>query len=323
MQKGNLVQQLQKIVFSSFVFKLQPAEKLTPGRFYTSTIRGGFGYSFRKVCCLYKNINSCSECLLKNHCAYSLLFESKIQNTEARIKTEDIPRPYVIDIQIPAGKILPGENLFSVNIILIGKAIKYLPYFFLSFQQLGEQGLGQQRKHFIVQEVTQYYPVQKLVYSLSQNTLQQPDSGFLNLTAGDNFSNQITVRFLTPTRIKYNGKLLSLVEFHHLVRSLIHRITLLAEHWCDTRIEYNWKDLIKESECVKIKNCKIKWVELARYSSRQKTKMKMGGIVGEITYKGAITNFYPLLQLGSYLHTGKNTTFGLGKYEIALTGEQT
>ena len=74
--------------------------------------------------------------------------------------------------------------------------------------------------------------------------------------------------------------------------------------------------MTKEASDIKIENCKIKWVDLERYSSRQKTKMKMGGFVGNIEYKGSIEKFLPLIYLGSYLHIGKNTTFGLGKYII-------
>ena len=44
--------------------------------------------------------------------------------------------------------------------------------------------------------------------------------------------------------------------------------------------------------------------------------MKMGGLIGEATYRGNITPFLPLLQAGAILHIGKGTSFGLGKYEM-------
>lgn len=45
--------------------------------------------------------------------------------------------------------------------------------------------------------------------------------------------------------------------------------------------------------------------------------MKLGGFVGEITYKREnLTDFLPYVILGSFTHVGKEATFGLGKYEI-------
>ena len=44
--------------------------------------------------------------------------------------------------------------------------------------------------------------------------------------------------------------------------------------------------------------------------------MKLGGFVGQVTYAGDLEPFLPLLRLGTLVHIGKGTTFGLGKYEV-------
>ena len=44
--------------------------------------------------------------------------------------------------------------------------------------------------------------------------------------------------------------------------------------------------------------------------------MKMGGFVGEATFKGDFEKCLPFIMLGEYIHVGKGTSFGLGKYEI-------
>lgn len=44
--------------------------------------------------------------------------------------------------------------------------------------------------------------------------------------------------------------------------------------------------------------------------------MKMGGFIGSITFEGGLESFLPFLLVGEYIHVGKGTSFGLGKYEI-------
>jgi CRISPR/Cas system endoribonuclease Cas6 (RAMP superfamily) len=61
----------------------------------------------------------------------------------------------------------------------------------------------------------------------------------------------------------------------------------------------------------------IRWRDWERYSARQDTRMKMGGFVGKVNYRGDVGEFLPLLRLGEILHLGKGTGFGLGRYEIA------
>jgi len=86
--------------------------------------------------------------------------------------------------------------------------------------------------------------------------------------------------------------------------------------YCGQELNIDFKNLIFQSENVKISNMALRWVDWQRYSSRQDTKMKLGGFVGEVIYVGDIKQFFPFLLLGECIHIGKNCTFGLGKYKI-------
>ena len=44
--------------------------------------------------------------------------------------------------------------------------------------------------------------------------------------------------------------------------------------------------------------------------------MLMGGIIGEVSYSGDLTEFLPLVRFCEKVHIGKQTSFGLGKIEI-------
>jgi CRISPR/Cas system endoribonuclease Cas6 (RAMP superfamily) len=56
--------------------------------------------------------------------------------------------------------------------------------------------------------------------------------------------------------------------------------------------------------------------ELSRYSNRQKTDMKLGGITGEMKLKNLSIETYNILKVGELIGVGKSTVFGLGKIKI-------
>jgi hypothetical protein len=61
----------------------------------------------------------------------------------------------------------------------------------------------------------------------------------------------------------------------------------------------------------------LRWSEWTRFSSRQNTTMQMGGLVGAIALEGSgLAAFWPALWLGQWVHVGKGTSFGLGKYRL-------
>jgi len=121
---------------------------------------------------------------------------------------------------------------------------------------------------------------------------------------------------VTPTRLKFDGNLSPKPEFHVLFRNLLRRISLLSYFHCGQDLDLDFKGLIENSKSIKVKEERLSWVDWERYSNRQETKMKMGGFIGSITFEGDFKPFLPFLLLGEYIHVGKGTSLGLGKYEI-------
>lgn len=59
------------------------------------------------------------------------------------------------------------------------------------------------------------------------------------------------------------------------------------------------------------------WRDRKRYSTRQKRNL-YGRVVGDVKIEGDLTELYPYIVLGQHLHVEKNSTFGLGKYEVFI-----
>lgn len=95
------------------------------------TWRSGFGMVFRRSVCVRPR-QECPDCLLRQRCAYPFIFESFPQEQAARLRHyQDIPRPYVIEPPIPPRasplRLRAGEE-FTVGLVLVGRAVDYLPY---------------------------------------------------------------------------------------------------------------------------------------------------------------------------------------------------
>ena len=136
------------------------------------------------------------------------------------------------------------------------------------------------------------------------------------ISQGENCNNKITISLLTPLRLRFDGHITDKIEFHVLIRNLLRRISSLSYFHCGEKLEIDFRGLIEKAKAVKLLKGDIHWYDWKRYSTRQEEWMSLGGVTGTVSYEGDISDFMPLLRLGEYVHVGKGTSFGLGKYEI-------
>lgn len=264
----------------------------------------------------------CSDCLLRHQCVYSYIFETPLPpDSEIMRKYPQVPHPFVLIPPLEADRSYKKGGEIDFGLTLIGKAIDYLPYFIFTFEELGKIGIGKDKGKFSLIEV---YSLgsngeEKLIFEHNHRQLLNLfDTSFpFKDKSNDSTAKQIKIVFLTPVRIKYAGTFGNELEFHILIRSLLRRISTLAYFHCGERqpaIEF--KKSIEKAKKVKIERSNLRWYEWERYSSKQNTKMSMGGFIGDVTYKGDFDEFVPWLKAGELVHVGKGTSFGLGKYQL-------
>lgn len=99
------------------------------------------------------------------------------------------------------------------------------------------------------------------------------------------------VRFVTPTRLRFEGKLTEQIEFHPLIRALLHRLSSLLYFHCGVEPDMDYAGLIEQVQEVRTVEPRLQWVEQERYSSRQKSQLQLGGFTGEMTYEGNLKPF--------------------------------
>ena len=131
-----------------------------------------------------------------------------------------------------------------------------------------------------------------------------------------NHRNTITLSLKTPLRIRFDGQITDNLEFHVLLRNLLRRIASLSYFHCGKRLDVDFRGLIEKSLAVRQSASDVQWYDWKRYSTRQEDWMSLGGVIGNVSYEGDMSDFVALLRLGEYVHVGKGTSFGLGKYEM-------
>jgi hypothetical protein len=302
-----------------------------------STLRGGFGSAFRRISCSQRN-TACPACLLRTSCPYAYIFETAPPpGAEALRNYESIPRPFVLEPPLESKtEYRPGENI-CFNLILFGRASGFLPYFIVAFRELGEVGIGRGRKKYRLLEIEAVDPVSgasDVVYRKEDQLVRNvdlalkrdivdalkdiPDGCLKDIPDGGRTVRSLSLELLTMTRIKYEESFVNRLEFHMLVRSLLRRLSSLAYFHHGWELDLDFSGLIERAAEVRIVEDNTRWVDWERYSSRQESRMNLGGLVGRLTYQGPLAVFVPLLKLGELTHAGKGAVFGMGKYRILL-----
>ncbi len=317
--------------FARFRFHLQVCTLMILPPYKGAIFRGVFGAGLRRLVCVTRQ-RDCNGCLLRPTCLYVILFEPQPPPGFADVgKFHQAPRPYVLIPPLTARQSFhPGETL-AFDLVLIGPAIEALPYFIQLFQDQGRRGLGRERGRYALLQVNQIRDgTLQLVFDSKTNTLfrWEMESGPACFPSTEQV-NTITLKFLSPLRLKVKGDLVTKLTFPLLWERLGQRVTRLADLYGDGAVtgysgtaESPWSIWFEElsAQAANVSNLQdnLHWYDWERYSRRQEASMKFGGLVGTITFAGPLRPFLPYLRLGEQLHVGQGTTFGLGGYILTF-----
>lgn len=117
-----------------------------------------------------------------------------------------------------------------------------------------------------------------------------------------------------PLRLKDQGHLLTRhPSFSQLLRRIFGRMRQLNP----VSEAQTARDLIARATAIDAHGA-VRWVDLERWSARQRAEMAFGGIHGFLEYHGELGPYLPWLALGEWLQLGGKTTFGLGAYQLQI-----
>ncbi|HWP00002.1 MAG TPA: CRISPR system precrRNA processing endoribonuclease RAMP protein Cas6 [Methylococcus sp.] len=279
--------------------------------------RGAFGAALKSTVCVVAGAE-CTACMLRHSCAYSLIFETPAPPEAPKMRRyQRIPHPFALRVQ-PAGASTEGNH--ALGVILFGYANRQLPYVLHALRRAGERGITSMRRPFFLQRVEQ-----RDVQGAWQ-VIYDPDAGQLRAHPPITpplppMPERLTVRWQTPFRGKAEDDLVTpeRFRFHHFFGPLLRRISMLTAFHADNPLETDFAGLMRRAREVEVTESSLHWRELTRYSSRQKTLMRMGGLLGAFDVSMAgLEALWPYLWLGQWTLAGKGTSMGLGAYRIEV-----
>lgn len=290
-----------------------------------SMLRGAFGHALRRISCLTRQKN-CAGCPLLGTCPYPAIFAPPpAQHSLQRFS--QIPAPYLIEPP-PWGvrSLAPGEQ-FSFNLVLCGRALKELPLITLALRQALQRGIGPgdgQAELIALNLQTGHrdldgdeIPIHQPAHGqFAPHSPSSPESS-------SQTCEEITLHFCTPLRLQENGRALppNRLSPRTLLMAAVRRASLMAEFHGNAPPAWDFAKLGEQSAAVNDEKS-LKWQDWTRRSSRQQQTMKLGGVLGSWKLKGNLAPFLPALRMGEWLHIGKETVFGLGRYHLEHNTEK-
>lgn len=292
-----------------------------------SMLRGAFGVALRSLTCITE-LTECGHCPLKQHCKFPRLFE----NPALQMAGIQAVNPYVIHVPAPLQQSLTYKkgDIWHFGMTLMGAAVHETNLIIKAWQLALQTGLGAHTPYRRAR-LLQVTADGQVLYSASKtliNSIDKPTATALEQQLALDSPTRLTLKFLTPFRYQQNNHIISRpdqLDSVTFIASLYNRIRLCQDnHSPNQRWDIGYDDYHEFKADIATLDITVDITanHVARRSNRQQRKMQLYGLQGDIHLTGdrhTLHRLLPALQLGERLHIGKNTTMGLGQYQLKLT----
>ncbi len=238
--------------------------------------------------------------MVKSSCVYSVFFETNIDKDLTSLEGRNKgAHPFVMEVNHI------DDRTAVIEVLFIGRAINYIPYINIALENAGTNGVGRNRA---------CYTICGIIAGDDLFEFNQIEEKCLNWPV-ENISNRYVSSIIleTPCRIKKEGHYISEIQFDDLLKSINKRMQILMELFSEEKFlpSADFEASIRNEA----KN--QRWVEQSYYSGRQKTVMKLGGVIGLIEMQAEVPeSIVQYINAMELFHVGKNISFGLGKIKV-------
>ena len=282
------------------------------------TLRGALGFALKRTVC-HDSRASCDTCLLREHCAYAIIFEG-VPSAARQVmrKYPRVPQPFVLLLSDAKGAPSPRDGHLRFGLRLIGQALRAYPYVVQAARSMCERGLGRERTSYVLERVSDGRDV---VYDASASVLRPPSVQWLDLHSDVPCDvRQIRVKFRTPVCLCVDGRRAVLPTFEQVLRAAVRRTRLLATFYGEGEVADVPKVLLEAARASQGVWRAVHWHDVPRYSARQGRGMILRGVTGHAAFDWPAGAASPgaWLEAAKTFHIGKAVTFGFGGIDYRM-----
>jgi len=160
-------------------------------------------------------------------------------------------------------------------LVLIGRAGYHVRRVIDALQLMGKLGLGQERGRCILEQIRPAgrFEMESTAVHCTGSLRRQGLHAFRQGVPGERSGLDVKFSFLTSLRLKHNGKFVSDLEFHHIVRSLLRRVSAMAHFHCALEAgNFNFGDCVSQAEGVRAVDRDVRWKDRPKCSRRYTQK---------------------------------------------------
>jgi hypothetical protein len=291
---------------------------LTPVQFPDwsgSALRGAFGHALRRLGCMTR-AKECTGCPLLRTCPYPALFAPPPVDNSLHELTQ-APAPYVIEPESwGERRVEPGES-WHFDLVLFGRALRELPMITFAWQHAARFGIGPGGGTSDLAGVERLLPdgSPEPILLRGEGTIREHCATVPEHSA--EACRRLAIRLTTPLRLQQNGRAVppDRLTPDRLLMAAVRRASLACLCHGNGAPGWDFTGLARLAKTVTGRKT-LTWRDWTRRSARQQQTMQLGGVVGTWELDGELTAFMPVLKLGQWLHIGKETVFGLGRYHL-------
>lgn len=274
-----------------------------------AVLRGAWGAALRRLACS-TGAAQCTGCAVAQRCAYRLIFDPLPPQAHALGALSAVPPAYVL------GRIEGAPQGGMLDFTLLGPAQERLGLVLASLSDALKQGLGKAR--------VALEPDRLEYFTQGQWRVLRPDQPWppsLRLAPAPSLQNverrDVLIELQSPVRLQDQGRIIGAEAFtpRRWLMALLRRVGLLADLY-GAPLQLDFPGFAALADQVTMSEARLRWVDDARWSSRQGKTHPMGGVAGRFRMSGPLTPFEPFLQAGLWLHVGKHAAFGQGRYRL-------
>jgi hypothetical protein len=275
-------------------------------------------------------------CQQPAHCLFGQLLEpvasSSWDPAILRLMGPTPPPAYVLWDEQDRRLALPPGSTFHFQITLIGPAAqRQLPVFIAAFLAAAEQGIGKERLHGPIHQVSVLTdPTQPPHPLLHQGTWHgdatpAPTSSLADgqrwaAAVAPNPVTSFALHFLSPLHVEVRGQQVQTPDFVAIARAIVRRLRILSQvYGAGPWPQSDYGPLLDLAEQVQLAHHETTWITSNRRSQHGGT-MPMEGLVGQAWYHAPIDlrPLLPILWLGQWVHAGKAAVWGNGRFDVRL-----